>query len=311
MGKSWSYYTVLKKGLNQVRELGPGLLMERYWHRKKILKAKPVECSEDAELEVHVQVCHRDWLNGIWTIMSFAYFAKQPFRLVMLQDGTVPELAWDHFRRLFPGVVIADRESLRTEVEKRLGTVSPTIVEMWQSGEYCTLPKVVDSWLLAKNKTIVTLDSDVLFFDFPKELLDTSSVGNQLAIYNYIEYKDWGREASYAHDAEELEREMGISLPYDFIIGLGRVNLDYFDWELCEKVLSKHPPRGRVKHFTIDQSIMGIWAAAHSFSHLDKKRYAVNPVENLDGVVARHYIGKTRDLMYVEGIRNLRKKWRI
>jgi hypothetical protein len=104
---------------------------------------------------------------------------------------------------------------------------------------------------------------------------------------------------------------MGISLPYDFIIGLGRVNLDYFDWELCEKVLSKHPPRGRVKHFTIDQSIMGIWAAAHSFSHLDKKRYAVNPVENLDGVVARHYIGKTRDLMYVEGIRNLRKKWRI
>jgi hypothetical protein len=311
MGKNWSYYTVFKRGLAQMKELGPGLLMERYWHRKRILKAKPVECPEDADLEVHVQVCHRDWLNGIWTIMSFAHFGGKPFRLVMLEDGTVPGFAWDHFRRLFPGVVIADRESLRPEVEKLLGSVSPTIVKMWESGEYCTLPKVVDSWILARNKTIVTLDSDVLFFDCPKELLDPSLVEDQIAIYNYINYDGGSRNTHYSHDAEELEHGMGISLPYDFIIGLGRVNLEYFDWELCEKVLANYPPKGPVKHFTIDQSIMGLWASVHGFSHLDKNRYSVTPVKTLGGVVARHYISKTRDLMYVEGIRALRQKTNI
>ena len=294
-----------------MKELGPGLLLERYWHRKRILKAKPIECPKDAVLEVHVQVCHRDWLNGIWTIMSFAYFARQPFRLVMLQDGTVPECAWDHFKQLFPGVVIADRESLRPEVEKRLGAVSPTIVKMWESGEYCTLPKVVDSWILAKNKTIVTLDSDVLFFDCPKELLDPSLVEDQIAIYNYINYDGGSRNTHYSHDAEELEHGTGISLPYDFIIGLGRVNLEYFDWELCEKVLANYPPKGPVKHFTIDQSIMGLWASVHGFSHLDKNRYSVTPVKTLDGVMGRHYISKTRDLMYVEGMRTLRKTTNI
>ena len=294
-----------------MKELGPGLLMERYWHRKRILKTKPIECPKDAVLEVHVQVCHRDWLNGIWTIMSFAYFARQPFRLVMLQDGTVPECAWDHFKQLFPGVVIADRESLRPEVEKRLGAVSPTIVGMWESGEYCTLPKVVDSWILAKNKTIVTLDSDVLFFDCPKELLDPSLVEDQIAIYNYINYDGGSRNTHYSHDAEELEHRTGISLPYDFIIGLGRVNLEYFDWELCEKVLANYPPKGPVKHFTIDQSIMGLWASVHGFSHLDKNRYSVTPVKTLDGVMGRHYISKTRDLMYVEGMRTLRKTTNI
>ena len=294
-----------------MKELGPGLLMERYWHRKRILKTKPIECPKDAVLEVHVQVCHRDWLNGIWTIMSFAYFARQPFRLVMLQDGTVPECAWDHFKQLFPGVVIADRESLRPEVEKLLGSVSPTIVKMWESGEYCTLPKVVDSWILAKNKTIVTLDSDVLFFDCPKELLDPSLVEDQIAIYNYINYDGGSRNTHYSHDAEELEHGTGISLPYDFIIGLGRVNLEYFDWELCEKVLANYPPKGPVKHFTIDQSIMGLWASVHGFSHLDKNRYSVTPVKTLDGVMGRHYISKTRDLMYVEGMRTLRKTTNI
>ena len=61
----------------------------------------------------------------------------------------------------------------------------------------------------------------------------------------------------------------------------------------------------------IDQTITGIWAAEHGYDELDDGRYAVRPVESLDGVVARHYYSKTRDLMYVEGIRTLRKTTNI
>ena len=303
------YYNILKRGVSQIRELGPGLLVERFWHRKKILKAEPVVCPPESELEVHVQVCHRDWINGIWTIMSFAHYAKQPFCLVMVHDETVPEFAWAHFKKLFPGLVIADRKSLRPEVEKRIAPLSPTIVAMWESGEYCTLPKIVDSWLLAKNKTVLTLDADVLFFDSPEELLDESEVQDCLAIYNYFDTQGHGLDSSYCIDAEALKKVMNIELPLDFLIGLGRVNLDCYDWVLCEKVLSKYPPRGHVKHFMIDQSILGVWAYKYGFRTLDKKRYAVRPVDSLEGVVGRHYIAKTRDLMYVEGIRTLRKRW--
>lgn len=311
MGKNWSYYTVLKRGLSQIRELGPGLLAERYWYRKKILKAKPVPCPEDSELEVHTQICHRDWLNGIWTIMSFAYFAKQPFRLVVLQDGTVPESALNDYRRLFPGVVTADRESLGPEVEKRLGQVSPNIVEMWNSGFYCTLPKVVDSWLLARNSTVLTLDPDVLFFDRPDELLDESLVTGKLAILNHVNNGGDGISGHFCLDADELKDRTGIELPHHFGIGLGRLNLDFYRWETCEKVFNECPPAGNVKHFMIDQTITGIWAAEHGYDELDKGRYAVRPVENLNGVVARHYYSKTRDLMYVEGVRTLRKTTNI
>ena len=305
------YYNILKRGASQIRELGPGLLLERFWHRKKILKAKPVVCPPDSELEVHVQVCKRDWINGIWTIMSFAYYAKQPFRLVMLHDETVPEFAWDHFRRLFTGVVIADREKLRPEVEEKLEPLSPTVVEMWKSGYYVTLPKIVDSWLLAKNKTVLTLDADVLFFDYPEELLDESKVSGQLAILNYVDTAGPWRAAYYCIDANALQDDMGIDLPADFGLGLGRVNSEYYDWGLCERVLSRHTLTGHVKHFMIDQTIMGMWAAQSGFVTLDRHRYAVRPVESLEGVVARHYFSKTRDLMYVEGIRTLRKRWSL
>ena len=244
--------------------------------------------------------------------MSFAHYAKQPFRLVMIHDETVPEFAWDHFRRLFPGVVIADREKLRPEVEERLKPLSPTIAEMWESGYYVTLPKIVDTWLLARNQTVVTLDADVLFYDYPEALLNSSRVKNQLAVYNYINYQRLGSGAShYCHNGDVLEKDMGIKLPEDFIIGLGRVNLKYYDWEIIEQVLSKHPPQGPYKHFMIDQSILGVWASVHGFSYLDKKSYSVYPVHSLEGVVGRHYISKTRDLMYVEGIRTLRKRWGI
>ena len=311
MGKNWSYYTVFKRGLAQIKDLGPGLLIERYWHRKRILKAKPVECPEDADLEVHTQVCHRDWLNGIWTIMSFAYFAKQPFRLVILHDGSVPGFAWEHFRRLFPSVIIADRESLRPEIDKLLGVRSPNIVKMWESGEYCTLPKVVDSWVLARNQTLLTLDPDVLFFDRPNELLDESLVEKKLAILNHVDNGGDGISGHFCLDAAELRSKTGVQLPCHFGIGLGRLNLDYYNWEFCDKILNECPPVGNVKHFMIDQTITGIWAAEHGYDELDDGRYAVRPVESLDGVVARHYYSKTRDLMYVEGIRTLRKTTNI
>lgn len=302
------YPNVIKRGISQIRELGLGLLVERFWHRKKILSSAPLICPPDSDLEVHMQICKRDWQNAPWTIASFAYFAKQPFRLVMLHDGSVPEFGWNHLKRLYPGIVIADRESLRGEVEKRFSSLSPTILKMWESGYYCTLPKVVDSWILARNKTILTIDPDVLFFDYPDELLDASLVKGELGILNYCNTGGDGRTSHYCLNVEQLEKDMNIRLPYHFGIGLGRVNLEYCDWELCEKVLSKHFPQGRVKHFMIDQTIMGLWAAEHGFSMLDRDRYAVNPVGNLDGVVARHYYSKTRDLMYVEGIRTLRKK---
>ena len=243
--------------------------------------------------------------------MSFAYYVKQPFRLVMLHDETVPEFAWDHFRRLFRGVVIADRDKLWPEVEEKLEPLSPIIVEMWKSGYYVTLPKIVDTWLLARNQTVVTLDADVLFFDCPDELLDASRVQDQLALYNYKENLSGGRKTAYAIDADEIEHDMGIKMPYHFIIGMGSVNMACYDWPLIEKVMSKHPPQGAYKHFMIDQSILGIWAASSGFSYLDKKRYAVMPVATLKNVVGRHYIAKTRDLMYVEGIRTLRKRWKI
>jgi hypothetical protein len=283
--------------------------LERFWHRKKILKAKPVVCPPDSELEVHVQVCKRDWINGIWTIMSFAHYGKKQFRLVMVHDETVPEFAWDHFKRLFPGVIISDREKLRPEVEEKLKPLSPTIAKMWESGYYVTLPKVVDSWLLAKNQTVVTLDADVLFFDYPNELLDDSIVTGQLAILNHVDTAGPWRAAYYCIDANALEEDMGIALPGDFGLGLGRVNLACYDWAMCERVLSSHPLTGHVKHFMIDQTIMGMWAAQSGFETLESHRYAVRPVESLTGVVARHYFAKTRDLMYVEGIRTLRKRW--
>ena len=57
----------------------------------------------------------------------------------------------------------------------------------------------------------------------------------------------------------------------------------------------------------IDQTIMALFSLARGWESLPTDRYVLEPVDDLTGVVARHYFGKTRDLMYLEGLPRLIK----
>ena len=55
----------------------------------------------------------------------------------------------------------------------------------------------------------------------------------------------------------------------------------------------------------LDQTIFAILCLARGWHPLPTERYVLEPVDDLGGVVARHYFGKTRDLLYLEGIPKL------
>src|SRR5262245_27322610 len=103
MGKP-NLLTFVRRGANQVRTLGPSLLVDRYWHRRGILATPPIPCPPDASLEVHVQVCRRDCLNALWTLKTFAHFSAEPFRLVLLEDGSLRDVDRARLQSHFPGV---------------------------------------------------------------------------------------------------------------------------------------------------------------------------------------------------------------
>ena len=106
-----------------------------------------------------------------------------------------------------------------------------------------------------------------------------------------------------AHAAPMRER-FGLELPLRYNCGLGSFNYAAADWTLVEKVLGELPP-DPARAFMLDQTIFAILCLARGWHPLATEQYVLEPVDDLSGVVARHYFGKTRDLLYLEGIPKL------
>lgn len=294
-------YPFLRRGFQQVLKHGPSLLYWRYVKRKEILDAAPVECPRDARIEVHTLVCERDWLNAFWTLYTFHHFSEVSFRLVVLHDGWLEgrEDLKQAFECSFPGAIVEDRNALASRVQSEVG--SP-LSEMWMSGDYPTLAKVIDSVLLAESDRVIFLDPDVLFFTTPQELLGGAKDLESVSAKWNLPTRDVNRDALYSCDYADLNGALSEKLPERFQIGLGVYDTQILDFDFLNRLLDEVPEIQSGMPFMVDQTIFGILAAKYGYQPLSPDRYAVDPVENLNGVVARHYHSTTRDLMYVEGL---------
>lgn len=300
--------TFLKRGISQLNEYGLELLYWRYIHRRMALFKAPIHCPPDSDLEVHIQICARDWLNGLWTLNSFHYFTENPFRLVLLHDGWLDtnHKIVEIYNQKFPGVISYKRMDLEPLVKEKFSQSAPTVMELWLERKYFTLAKVVDSFLLRRNRYYLSLDPDVLFFARPDELLNGhTTLNGKSACWNVPKTRGHS-DGMFCFTPNSIYQLTGLHVPVPFGTGLGCLDSNTFDWELAELVLSKMQiPENLI--FMLDQTLFALFSAKYNFVPLSRKRYAIDPVESLEGVVARHYYGKTRDLMYIEGIKNLRQ----
>ena len=300
-------YNYVSRAFAQIRCYGWPLISARYWLRSRILQAAPVDCPPDAEREVHTQVCQRDWLNALWSLRSFRHFGGEPFRLVVHPHG-LSEQARSTIVRHFPGVVLSDETDVRQQIIGQWGTRYPTLVRFRQDAAFFTLPKVIDSHFLAKNEYYITLDPDVLFFSEPLEMMAiVANPSGKAACFNVLREKAVGSKGCYIVDEGALEHEYNIKLDPHFGIGCGWVRPGACDWDLVEAVLAEIPLIPGFD-FMMDQTVSALMVAKPGYVTLDRSRYTIEPVKSLDGVVTRHYYSKTRDLMYLEGMRTLARR---
>ena len=299
--------TIAACGVGQIRKHGWRLLWHRYITRRRILDAGSIRCPENADLEVHMQVCARDWLNALWTLRSFRYYAKQPFQLLLFCDRTVTDEMQAHLRHRLPGADVTDCGKPPPPVHDFFSEKFPALYRLRSGGQFFTLPKVMDSFAMRRHEVIISLDPDVLFFDHPAEILEGLDASAPWVARFNSPTTPTDRRGGFAIDEDALLHSFGLSYPERFGFGLGPVNYSRADWSLIERIVTDLPPDpGRA--FLLDQTIFAIWCAKFGWEPLPAARYAIAPVASLDGVVARHYYTKTRDLFYIEGIPELTRR---
>lgn len=252
-----------------------------------------------------MQICDRDWMNGLWSAYSLNKMANINFSLVVLSSPPISQRVKSIYRKLFPGVVFADESIDDSDVTNFLKDKSETLLGLWKTGNYFTLPKVVHTAIIAKTDRVITLDPDVLFFEEPSELLhEYETHPFDLGILNSLRSNPPHSDGSFCINPKCAMTISGLQLPLNFGTGLGVICPSLFSWPDFEQILSKCEIIEGYE-FMLDQTLIGISAARNGFRRLPSERYAIEPVKEFKGTIARHYYSKTRDLMYVEGMPKL------
>lgn len=265
--------------------------------RQRILKTQPIIETTDKSCEIHVFTCAGDWLNLVWTLKSFYYYSQRQYALCIHDDGTLTSENRATLQYHFPKARIIERQIADEHVIKTLQSY-PRCLEFRKTNHLS--PKVFDFREYLESDRLLLLDSDILFFDAPTELL------NRIENPNYqLNTLNGDVETSYTVDPEVVKSHLGFDLALRVNSGLGLIHKRSLSLDWIEEFLTLP---GIIGHFwRIEQTIYALCSSRFGVELLPAA-YDVHLEGSINGSPSRHYIGKIRHLMYGEGIRHLVKQ---
>jgi hypothetical protein len=275
--------------------------LKRKQVESKILKTRPIVTrpsreTEKCPCEVHVLTWDRDWKMALWAAKSFYFHSKVDWPLIWHEGGPLAVERRDQLIRHFPesrvvGWAEADR-IIEPHLERlglrRLGDIRRKNV---------MLRKLVDYAVIARARNVLSMDSDVLFFRAPIELIGSAVERLQCGVFN----RDVGD--GYSLSPEIAQARWGIVPVAQLNAGLGLFPRAAVSLAMLEEFLQapELPNDG-----LLEQTLHALLAARTGIRYLPEE-YCISPGPGLctrtgQPLVARHYPHFTRHLMFEEGI---------
>ncbi|MCA8987244.1 MAG: hypothetical protein KDA78_06370 [Planctomycetaceae bacterium] len=262
--------------------------------RSRILKTHPIEADQTDCCEIHVLTSANDWVNLLWALKSFYVNSGRRYGLCIHDDGSLNDEIRDQLRHHFPLARIISRTDSDRVVQEELKEY-PRCLEFRKTNHLA--PKVFDFRHELQTERMLLLDSDVLFYAEPKELL--RRIEDPAYTLNSVN-ADVG--TAYTVSPDVVQRECGFELILRFNSGLGVIHRDSLNLDWIEEFLGLPDVIG---HFwRIEQTLYALCSSRFGVELLPEE-YSVFLEGPLNDRPSRHYVGAIRHLMYAEGIAKL------
>lgn len=279
--------------------------LRRYRLWSKILSTPPVftdEVKDGAPVELHVLCYERDYLCAVWALKSFYHFAQARYPLVIHLQGRATGLMKSRLRRHFPSARVVTQGEADRVVEEWLAARGLTrLIEARRRNPF--MLKLTDFVTTCRAVNLLTLDSDILFFRRPSELLAAAATSEPLP------FSLFQRDPASAYNiSEERARaELGVRLAPRVNTGITLSARDGLDLARCDAFLA-HADVARSTGW-IEQTLHALAASERGRVRYLPDSYLVSlePHEDPSSLVARHYAGPSRALLTREGMTTLER----
>jgi hypothetical protein len=264
-----------------------------------IYDSRPVHCGETRGYEVHILTCERDRTIAFWALKSFYYYLGEHPPLVVHDDGSLTEESLQLFGDHFPGCTVVRADQADADSRLRESLKSLPLCELWRfRSDFQLAKKLFDFPSFSTEPLVVGIDSDILFFRKPLEILECTSASTPFISSDY-------------QDAYEFA-------PNDFQLiprlnsGLFGLHRDAFDFTLVEKWLEAWVDATPARRFQfwkgwLEQTMLAcLFSRSAGGRVLELSRYQISSMLISDETISQHFVKDgSRSAFYHWGLRKL------
>ncbi len=167
----------LKKEMFYIKEMvrygyGPVSLLNYFRNRvfaRHIIKKMPRhKCERQDNFEVHMLCQKSDVIPAAWSLWSFLKNSQLCPKIIIHDDGSLDKSSADIFSEKFDNIEIIWKKDADGLIDK---TIANSVIKDYRKNGHPLILKLVDILLLSRAEKVMVLDSDVLFFKNPEEIV--------------------------------------------------------------------------------------------------------------------------------------------
>jgi len=254
-------------------------------------------CHPEAEFSIHMVTCHKHVDMALWSLKSFSYYAGESPHIMIHDDGTLTAHDKELLRSHLDRCTVIDKAEADKTMNEALRDYPRCRQMRAKSAFYCAL-KLFDPSVYSPTDVIILLDSDILFFQHPSELLNYARRGNPC--FN-SDYQD-----AYALPIEELRRSLNVNVFSKVNAGLVVLRRADYDLNFMERYFTcfSSPIRDVNRHEQTLHALLLSRSEAHRLSNV----YQVSRQRISAATVSHHFVNDgSRPHFYTRGTRALKR----
>ncbi len=270
------------------------------WHL--ILRSKPLKQNDaDFDVEIISIVSHNDLILYLCMIKTFYFFSNITPQTTVLDDGTLSKIDINILNHFIPFIKVVSSDTANIIVANKFNKNKyPSALFLRNNSIY--LKKKIDIPLICSKPRLLILDSDLLFYRKPKEIMDwIKKLKNGDGVI-------FMKDCRNSNIISEIESKvvMGRKLIPKLNSGIVGFPLKQWDPMFIEK-FCKYIIENDI-HLVRPHQMQTIWAAMFSILkpservYLSDKYILSEAKQSITNIDCRHFVRYVRPLFYKDAI---------
>ena len=258
-------------------------------HRRKEAAEVPVS--------VHMLVSSETWDAGIMAAISFEHFSGCRWPLFIHEDGSVSAAQRAVIERILPGVRFVPRAEADARASDYLSQHPKCLSHR---GRHNLFLKFLDFPAYAPEDRFIVLDSDVIFFKRPGEILGWVNAGKEECWFNE------DTKEKYCIPRLRIEEALQMKVWERVNTGICLMPKSAISLELSERLITAFESNAHHPQF-FEQTLYAVMASGLDRGGMLPSTYNISwGYLRPPGSICRHYVGAFKhDLLYIEGAPSL------